>query len=536
MADRFSLITLGTPALLKNEAVARLARKKSLILLIYLAISGRWYGREKLAALFWPDSQAEKARMALRSALSDLNKVLGRSWFEESGDLIRLAVDFPLDVDLRDLNDRLETLDNISPSLLDQCTKPFLDGVSLEESDDLDEWLSFQRATVRNDTIELLESHLKKAPPDSGKLLPQLAHALQMIDPLNEAAVGFLLRYALNQNDQLKGLQTFDDYTARLATDLGLSPSPHLLQLKAMLENARLDNNRETTIEQPDLISGEIDYINSEGHYIAARFLDAGKPLTMLLVFGFVSHIERLFEEPGLRRFLLTITRYCNLVLFDKRGTGLSDRMGQPPTLQETTIDIQNIIYHYGLKQVVLAGASEGGLSAIHCAAHCPQHLHGLILYGTSAKWTAEGEYQYVISVEMYDRWLDFLEQNWGKPVNLQHFAPGTENDTALALWWAKTVRTASSPGMIRRILLAAKDADVRKDLARIKIPTLVMHKKGDRLLSVENGRYLAQQIKGAVFAELDGDKHWLWLDDTSQYFSALSGFVSELEVSGIDL
>ncbi len=534
MKDSFYLITLGSPSLLRNTEVVRLARKKSLILLTYLAMSRRWYGRDKLAALFWPDSEPEKARVALRGALSDLNKVLGKGWFEQSADIIKLADTFPLSVDLFHLHSQLKKLDEISPAVLEQSMKTFLDRVTFEESDSLDEWLRFRRATVRNDLIELLEAHLsQQTSVGNAEKLLQLACALQEIDPLNEVAVDFLLQSALEQGKRIKGLQVFDHYATRLASEMDLSPSPRLLELRIKLEQSEeIRKTDKGVADNSTLLNGDIDFINNEGTYIAAKYLDAGHPITMVLVFGFVSHIERLLEESRLRQFLLNITRYCNLVLFDKRGVGLSDRIGQPPTLQETEADILAIINHYQLKKVLLAGASEGGLSAIHCAAQTnySKYLHGLLLYGTAAKWVADEDYQYVISADLYDKWLVNLEQNWGKPVNLQHFAPGTENDTALALWWAKAVRTASSPSMIRRILLAAKHADVREKLSQIQIPTLVMHKQGDRMLRIENGLYLARHIKDAKFAELKGDKHWLWLDDTSQYFSELSNFISRLE------
>ena len=222
--------------------------------------------------------------------------------------------------------------------------------------------------------------------------------------------------------------------------------------------------------------------------------------MDVLLLTGFVSHVERLWEEPRCRAFLSALARTGRLILLDRRGVGLSDRVGFTPSVDATAQDIGTVLDAVGSRRVVLLGGSEGGPACIKFAADHPDRVAGLILFGSLAKGSAAPDYPHALQVGQYDLWLKQLVAGWGGPAGIETFAPSLCDDPQARAWWAGLLRAASSPGAIKGVLEALRDMDVRHLLGRISVPTLVLHRRGDRAVRVGAGRYLAHPHRAGVF------------------------------------
>jgi pimeloyl-ACP methyl ester carboxylesterase len=249
------------------------------------------------------------------------------------------------------------------------------------------------------------------------------------------------------------------------------------------------------------------------GIHLAFQTVGSG-PVDIVLVPGFVSHVERIWEDSRCRAWLSAASRLGRLILFDRRGVGLSDRVGARPTVEATAQDILAVMDAAGSRRAVLVGSSEGGPGCIRFAVDHPHRLAGLVLWGSLAKGSHAPDHPFALTVGQYDVWQQRLIAQWGGPAGIETFAPSLVGNRQAEAWWAGLLRTASSPGAVRGVLEALRDTDVRHLLARVTTPTLVLHRIGDRAVRVEAGRFLAAGIPGARFVEFPGNDHWFWVGD----------------------
>jgi pimeloyl-ACP methyl ester carboxylesterase len=270
-------------------------------------------------------------------------------------------------------------------------------------------------------------------------------------------------------------------------------------------------------------------YVTSGEVHIAYQVIGAG-PVDVLIVGGFVSHLEQIWEEPGVIQFLQRLAAMARIILFDKRGVGLSDRVGYPPTLEDTMDDLLAVMDAVGATCPVLFGVSEGGPNSVLFAATYPERTKALILYGTAARFTRAPDYPWALTGEQFDRWLDRLIAGWGGPVSLEYFAPTRAHEAHFQDWWARMLRLGSSPGSVKAVLEIQRDIDVRAILPAICVPTLVLHRAGDRVTRVEGARYLAQRIVGATYVELAGDDHWWWVGETDSLLARVAAFLNTID------
>jgi len=248
-------------------------------------------------------------------------------------------------------------------------------------------------------------------------------------------------------------------------------------------------------------------YADSGGVSIAYQVHGSG-PLDLVFVPGFVSHVELLWEEPAIARFFRRLASFSRLVLFDKREQGLSDRLGRPPTLEESMDDLGAVMDAAGCERPAIFGISEGGPMSILFAATHPGRVASLILYGTYARMLKAPDFPYGIRAEALDSWAESVRREWGGPVTVDLWAPSAAGDPAFEGWWGRLLRQGTSPAGATALMELYRDLDVRAALPAIDVPTLVMHRSGDRLVPSRQGRYLAEQIAGARYAELDGVDH----------------------------
>jgi pimeloyl-ACP methyl ester carboxylesterase/class 3 adenylate cyclase len=272
-------------------------------------------------------------------------------------------------------------------------------------------------------------------------------------------------------------------------------------------------------------MEAETHYADSDGVSIAYQVHGSG-PVELVLVPGFVSQVELLAEEPGVARFFRRLTSFSRMAVFDKRGQGLSDRPGRPPTLEESMDDLKAVIEAVGFKRPAIFGVSEGGpMSALYAATY-PSDVSGLILFGTFARMLEAPDFPHGIDAAALDRWGEVVRRDWGGPVGVDLWAPSRLGDGEFERWWARLLRQGTSPSGAIALMDLYREMDVRGVLPAIDVPTLVLHREGDRMIPVAQGRYLAETIPGAHYVELPGNDHLPFAGDFDAVLDEVEEFL----------
>ena len=250
-------------------------------------------------------------------------------------------------------------------------------------------------------------------------------------------------------------------------------------------------------------------------------------PLDLVYVPGWVSNLDYAWEYPGYARVLERLGSFARLIRFDKRGTGLSDREVGFPTLEQRMEDVRAVMDAAGSERAALLGTSEGGNMSTLFAATYPERTVALILYGCFAKGLWAPDYPWASTREELDKELAAIARDWGGPFDLQSGAPSLAQDTSAREWCAAYLRYSASPKAAISIWDWNAEIDVRSILPSIHVPTLVLHRAGDRWQKVEEGRYLAEHIPGAKYVELPGDDHAIWAGDPTQLLDEIEEFLT---------
>lgn len=269
-------------------------------------------------------------------------------------------------------------------------------------------------------------------------------------------------------------------------------------------------------------------YVKSDDVHVAYQVLGDG-PLDLLLVPGFVSHMDAAWQNPDASAFLRSLASFCRLILFDKRGTGLSDRGSQIFTLEQRMHDVQAILDEVGSQRAALFGVSEGGPMSLLYAATYPARTSALILYGSYAKRSWAPDYQFGWNEERWDRILDNIERNWGTPqgISIETWAPSLAHNPNAAERLAAYFRAAASPGTAAAIMKMNREIDVRHILSAIRTPTMILHRVGDRVSEIGHARYMAQHIRDAKLVELPGNDHMFWIDGGRDLLAHIEQFLT---------
>ncbi len=270
----------------------------------------------------------------------------------------------------------------------------------------------------------------------------------------------------------------------------------------------------------------ETRYAKSGDVHIAYQVTGNG-PFDLVWVPGFVSHLEVDWENPVKVRIFERLGSFCRLIRFDKRGTGLSDRGAAIPSLEQRMDDVRAVMDAVGSKQAALFGMSEGGPMSLLFAATYPERTIALALYGSYARRLWAPDHPYGRTEADWDGFLQRLEREWGGPVALDTFAPSIADNPQARAAWANNLRQAASPGAAVAIMRMNGEIDVRHVLPAVRVPTLILHRTGDRLTYIEQARYMARNIAGARLVELPGDDHAPWVGDADAIFSQVEEFLS---------
>jgi class 3 adenylate cyclase len=270
----------------------------------------------------------------------------------------------------------------------------------------------------------------------------------------------------------------------------------------------------------------EISYARNGDVSIAYQVLGDGQQ-DLVFIGGFVSHLELIFEAPPIRRFFDRLASFSRLIVWDKREQGLSDRLGQPPTLEQGMDDLRAVMDAAGSERAALFGISEGGPMSSLFAATFPDRVSHLVLYGTYAKQTWSEDHPAGVPRETVESWLEHMVARWGGPAGMKVFGPSAVEDEELLRWWTHLLRSGTSPRAADALMRMYLDIDVRPVLAAITAPTLVLHRTGDRLIRPAQGRAMAQLIPQARYVELDGIDHAAFFGDTDQLLDEVEEFVT---------
>jgi class 3 adenylate cyclase len=249
----------------------------------------------------------------------------------------------------------------------------------------------------------------------------------------------------------------------------------------------------------------EVKYARSGEVHIAYRVFGDG-PRDLVVIPGTLSHAEMYWELPINQYLLKRLTSFARVIVFDKRGQGLSDRVGEQ-TLEERIGDVRAVMDAAGSTRATIFGWSEGGPMSLMFSATYPERTSALVLCGSFACNTAE---PWLVTQEQWDKFLALIESRWGQGVLVPINAPSRQHDAAFVQWFARLERASASPGAVLALMRANYGIDVRHVLPTIQAPTLILHRVGDKTVPVEAGRYLAQHIPGARYVELPGDDHLL--------------------------
>lgn len=270
----------------------------------------------------------------------------------------------------------------------------------------------------------------------------------------------------------------------------------------------------------------ETRYAKSGELNIAYQVFGAGD-VNLVLIPGWASNVENIWMLPEFAGFAGSLAEFAQVLLLDRRGTGLSDPVADPPTLEERMDDVRAVLDAAGWRSAAIWGISEGGPMAMMFAATYPQRAPRLVLYGTFARFSRAHDYPFGYPQQLNERWLGTLESTWGSGELSRSFAPSLAADPEVMRLLARLERTAMSPGTARKLFTLLTQTDVRHVLPAIRVPTLILHRAGDQPVRVGNARYLAERIAGARYVELAGHDHLPWMGDVDALLGEVREFLT---------
>jgi pimeloyl-ACP methyl ester carboxylesterase/DNA-binding winged helix-turn-helix (wHTH) protein len=265
-----------------------------------------------------------------------------------------------------------------------------------------------------------------------------------------------------------------------------------------------------------------VRYTTSDDLHIAYQVTGSG-PVDIVLISGFVSHLDLDWDDPRHAYFLDRLGAMGRLIRFDKRGTGMSDRPPGVPDLETRMHDVLAVMDAAGSERAVICGYSEGGPMAILMAAMHPERVAALVLYGAYARRTWAPDYPFAQTQEDRAAYTEILVNGWDWEADLRMRCPS--GDAAMAAWWARRMSAAATPGTIRQLLDMNSLVDVRQILPNLRVPTLVLHRRDDALFSSKEAQYIADHIPDARLEILDGADHFV-SGDPGQLADAIEPFV----------
>jgi serine/threonine protein kinase/alpha-beta hydrolase superfamily lysophospholipase len=429
------------------------------------------------------------------------------------------------------VTERQETLPGVMVGTLGYMSPEQVKGENVEATTDLFalgcvlyEMLAGERPFSRNSPIEVVAAILAERPK------PLTAPGLLVPIELEQLVLHCLAK------DPAARYQSARDVALTLQSLLDNGPTeiasrPPFEKSGGSFDFDRVPSDRgasDRSLQTPAVEAPVTHYALSGDVNIAYQVVGNG-PLDLVFVMGWITHLEYFWQEPSFARFLRRLASFSRLILIDKRGTGLSDRvpLDELPTLEQRMDDVRAVMEAVGSSRAALLGISEGGPMCSLFAATYPERTTALVMIGTYAKRIRDDDYPWGPTAEQRQAFFELMQREWGGPVGIVERAPSRATDPVFRDWWAKYLRMGASPGAAVALTRMNAEIDVRHVLPTIRVPSLIVHRSGDRCLKVEEGRYVASQIPNAKYVELPGDDHLPFVGDQDAITDEVEEFLT---------
>jgi len=498
--------------------------KPKQLLEVLLLERGRLVPKDRIAELMWGEALPQRVAATIETYMSVLRRRLGlgRELIRTEPSGYRLTTD-ALELDV----DRYETLLQAAAAdapagrrrALETATR--LGQLDLLADEPYAPWIVPTREHYRERQVQALVD-LAECCIELGDHRAALdaAERAVALEPTRERAhrAAMLAHRALGDRDG--ALRCYERCRIALADELGIVPTRETADLHAVILRD------DAPVDRPRI---PIAYARNGSIRLAYQIVGDG-PLDLVFSPSHVSNLGATWDDPTYAAFLRSLASMSRLILFDKRGTGLSDPALDFPTTRERSEDLLAVLDSAGSERAVLFGVCAGGALCAQLAADHPDRVAGLILHNSMARTLTDADYPWGLQPEHYARLLDGLDEAWmGNGDRLVRRNPGLAGNPGYRDWFARYMRLASNPWMARRLAEMNADLDVRAALPEIRAPTLVICRTDDVWLSPQNSRYLAGEIRGARLVELPGVDHDPWVGDSEAVLAVVERFVGPL-------
>lgn len=502
----------GYPALSVDGRPVALQLKSGLALLAFLSEQAHPVGRDTLAALLWPDAPPGRGRGRLRRLVHEVHTALGAELIGANPDALWLRPG--VGSDLKRTAAAIEAADAVR--LAEPASSQVLAGFTLD-SDSFEDWLESRRREQRTAVAAGLERAIRHAleagPADDAE---RVAEALLRLDGCAESAHIARIEARARRADAPGVESAYFEAAQRWREELGLRPSARIEAAYARAQAALRASETTPAIGYAPTAHGQVAHASwGEGDE------------AIVVMWGLMTNLEVGLDEPRVRAMLDRLARRHHVVLIDRRGMGLSERVGVAPGAASATEDVCAVLDHLGLRRAWLFGSSVGGTLALDVALRRPDRVAGLLLFGTSAcgRWTPETPW--ALHPRALEAWLERLSEPAHYDEGLRRFAPSVADDPQVRAWYARLLRNAASRIGVAELLRAFQALDLRPRLGAVRVPTLVMQRRADRVVPLAAGEQLARAIPGARLERLEGEDHFLWHGDSGAVLRAVEHFVA---------
>ena len=519
-----------------RDSVAAVPAGQARSLLAYLLTrDDRRAERGALVDVVWPGGAPKDPQADLRVILTRLRRALAPATLEGRQQL-RLALPAPVWVDVEVATRAIEAAR--------EAARDVAWGRALEQAQAALEllrpgflpghegaWAQEARRAHEELELEALECIARSGLALGGAELATAQRAARELvsrSAFRETGHRLLMEALAATGNVAEALQVYDELRVLLRDELGAAPAAELQALHQRLLAGEPTRAAVRTVVRAGIAAAPTRYARNGEISLAYQVLGDG-PTTLLLVTGWVLPMEAIWEDPAYVRFVERLASSFRVILWDKRGTGLSDRVAvdRLPTLEERMDDIGAVLDAAGTERAAIAGLSEGAvLAALFGAAH-PERTRALALYGGWGCTVGDESYRAMPGRERFEEFAADVQRSWDDmgPF-LALWAPTYEHDPAVREWWTRALHRGASPASAVAWLRMLADFDIRGVVGAIHTPTLVLHRAGDRIIAVENGRWLAASIPGAEYVELAGDDHLWWLGDQDALLDEIERFL----------